>query len=158
MVAQYGDSLLRLCCLYTGDLSSAEDAWQETFLNAFRHLKDFRQECSEKTWLTGIAVNVCRSYLRSEKRRLGHLQALPEGEEAEALPDPASEMPYDDTVLREIHALKPKYREVILMYYYQEMTAKEIAAALGLSESAVTVRLTRARAQLKTKLQDWYDN
>ncbi len=158
MVAQYGDGVLRLCCLYMGDLSSAEDAWQETFLNAFRHLDGFRQECSEKTWLTGIAVNVCRSSLRSEKRRLGHLQMLPEGEEAETLPDPAAEMLYDDTILREIHALKPKYREVILMYYYQEMTAKEIAAALGLSESAVTVRLTRARAQLKVKLQDWYDN
>ena len=158
MVTQYGDSLLRLCCLYTGELSSAEDALQETFLNAFRHIKNFRGDCSEKTWLTGIAVNVCRSYLRREKQRLGHLQLVSGEDETEQIPDRAAEIVYDDTVLREIHALKPKYREVILMYYYQEMTAGEIARALGLSESAVTVRLTRARQQLKVRLQDWYDN
>lgn len=158
MVEQYGDSLLRLCCLYTGNLSGAEDALQETFLKAFRNLGKFRHDCSEKTWLTGIAINVCRSYLRQEKLRTGHLQPLPDGADAEQLADSAAELIYDDTVLREIHRLKPKYREVILMYYYQEMKAKEIAAALGISESAVTVRLSRAREQLKVRLQDWYES
>lgn len=157
MIENYGDSLLRLCCLYMGNLPAAEDALQETYLNAFRHYETFRHECSEKTWLTGIAVNVCRSALRREKLRGLHFVPLSDGMDEERIPDDtAAEVIYDDTVLREIHRLSPKYREVILMYYYQEMKAKEIAAALNISESAVTVRLTRAREQLKKKLFDWY--
>lgn len=156
MMTAYGDSLLRLCCLYTGSLPSAEDALQETFLKAFRGWEHFRHDCAEKTWLTGIAINVCRSQLRQEKLRVAHWFPLPEGEQAEQLPDEGATVIYDDTVLREIHALRPKYREVILMFYYQEMTAREIAAVLGITESAVTVRLSRAREQLKAKLSDWY--
>lgn len=156
MTREYGDSLLRLCCLYIGEITAAEDALQETFLSAFRHYDEFRHECSEKTWLTGIAVNVCRSYWRREKRRMAFWQPIPEGDGTEQCPDPAAEVIYDDTVLREIHALKPAYREVILMFYYQEMSAKEIASALGISESAVTVRLSRGRDKLKEKLKIWY--
>ena len=157
MIETYGDSLLRLCCLYMGNLPAAEDALQETYLNAFRHYETFRHECSEKTWLTGIAVNVCRSALRREKLRGLHFVPLSDGMDEERIPDDtAAEVICDDTVLQEIHRLSPKYREVILMYYYQEMKAKEIAAALDISESAVTVRLTRAREQLKKKLSDWY--
>lgn len=157
MVTQYGDCLLRMCCLYTGNLQSAEDALQETYIRAFKNMNNFRRQCSEKTWLTGIAINVCRSYLRSEKIRLNHIQPMQETFDAEQIPnDKASEIIYDDTVLREIHMLKPKYKEVILMYYYQDMKAKEIAKILGISESSVTVRLSRAREQLKARLSDWY--
>lgn len=156
MVEQYGDCLLRLCCLYTGNLQSAEDALQETFIKAFRNIDRFRHECSEKTWLTGIAINVCRSCLRQEKIRTSHIQPIPDGEGSDQLTDSTAEIIYDDTVLREIHQLKPKYREVVLMYYYQEMKSKEIADVLKISESAVTVRLSRAREQLKAKLKDWY--
>lgn len=156
MVEQYGDCLLRLCCLYTGNLQNAEDALQETFIKAFQNMDKFRHECSEKTWLTGIAINICRSYLRQEKIRIGHIQPMHDNSDTEQLSDSGAEIIYDDTVLREIHRLKPKYREVILMYYYQEMKSKEIAEALKISESAVTVRLSRAREQLKIKLKDWY--
>ena len=62
----------------------------------------------------------------------------------------------DDTVILAIYQLKPKYREVVLLFYYQELKVKEIAGILGISESAVTVRLTRAREQLKGKLERWY--
>ncbi|MEA4986879.1 MAG: sigma-70 region 4 domain-containing protein, partial [Anaerovorax sp.] len=62
----------------------------------------------------------------------------------------------DDTVLNEISKLKPKYREVILLFYYQELKVKEIVAALNITESAVTVRLSRAREQLKKSLKGWY--
>lgn len=157
MIEQYGDGLLRLCCLYMGDNTSAEDAWQETCLQAFRHYGTFRHECSEKTWLTGIAVNVCRSALRREKLRRLHFIPLPDGLDEEKIPEgDAPDTLFDDTVMQAIRQLAPKYREVILMFYYQEMKGKEIAEVLGISESAVTVRLTRARAQLKESLSDWY--
>lgn len=157
MVTQYGDCLLRMCCLYMGNLQSAEDALQETYIRAFKNIDKFKHQCSEKTWLTGIAINVCRSHLKREKIRLNYIQPVHDCSDTEQIPnDKSSEIIYDDTVLREIHMLKPKYKEVILMYYYQEMKAKEIAATLKISESAVTVRLSRAREQLKNKLKEWY--
>ena len=157
IVNEYGDSLLRMCCLYMGSLQSAEDAVQETYIRAFRNIDKFRHQCSEKTWLTGIAINVCRSALRSEKVRLKYIFTPQDELDFERIPqDEVSEIIYDDTVLREIYKLKPKYKEVILMYYYQELKVKEIAEILGISESVVTVRLSRAREQLKPQLEDWY--
>ena len=62
MMQTYGTQLLRLCTLYLKDRMLAEDAVQETFVRAWR--ADFRQECSEKTFLTRIAINICKNYLR----------------------------------------------------------------------------------------------
>lgn len=63
MMQTYGTQLLRLCTLYLKDRMLAEDAVQETFVRAWR--ADFRQECSEKTFLTRIAINICKNYLRT---------------------------------------------------------------------------------------------
>ena len=66
-VKTHGDNLLRLCFLYLRDRQMAEDAVQETFLRAWRAYGRFRGDSSEKTWLTRIAVNVCKSALRRER-------------------------------------------------------------------------------------------
>ena len=64
--------------------------------------------------------------------------------------------PPDDTLVRAIQALPPKYREVIILYYYQEWKAWEIAQRLHVPVSTVTVRLSRARGLLKERLKGWY--
>ena len=61
----------------------------------------------------------------------------------------------DDSLVREVMALPPKYRQAILMRYYHEMTQRECASALGLSESGFSRRLARAQALLKAKLERW---
>ena len=76
-IKTHGDSLLRLCFLYLHDRQLAEDAVQETFVRAWRAYGRFRQDSRDKTWLTRIAVNVCKSALRKE-RPLSLLDA-PEG-------------------------------------------------------------------------------
>ena len=65
MVEQYQSSLLTLCYAYLHERELAEDAVQETFLKAYKALDSVRGECKEKTWLTSIAINVCRSARRS---------------------------------------------------------------------------------------------
>ena len=65
MVGEWQLPLLRTCCAVLGSEDLAKDAVQETFLKAYRGLPSFRGECSEKTWLMRIAVNVCRDMLRS---------------------------------------------------------------------------------------------
>ncbi len=70
LIDHYGDGLLRLCLLYLGDRQLAEDAFQETFLKAWKSLPDFRGDSNMKTWLTRIALNTCRSMLRTGWFRL----------------------------------------------------------------------------------------
>ena len=68
LAAAWQDTLLKLCYVYLRDREAARDAVQETFLKAYRAMDRFRGECSEKTWLIRIAVNVCRSMRRSPWR------------------------------------------------------------------------------------------
>ena len=150
LVEEYGDSLLRTCVLYLKDAALAEDAVQDTFLRAMGAWKSFRGECSERTFLVRIAINVCKSYLRSPwHRRRVPPQAM------DTLSTPAPQEP-DDTLPRAIMALPVKYREVVILYYYQEFKAYEIAQLLHISVSTVTVRLSRARKALREELKGWY--
>lgn len=65
MVEKYQLPLLKMCRMYLKDKTSAEDAVQETFLRAYRALPQFRDECSEKTWLMRIALNICHDLAKS---------------------------------------------------------------------------------------------
>ena len=148
MVAD-GTDLLRLCTLYLGDRTLAEDAVQDTFFRAWRS-GGFRGESGEKTWLTRIAINVCKSYLLSpwHKRRA-------DGEALAALLADASDG-VDDTLIRAVLSLAPKYRAVVLLHYYEGYKAREIAQLLHVRTNTVVSRLKRAREQLKPMLKEWY--
>ena len=67
----YGTDVLRLCCFYLGSRADAEDAAQETFLKAWKHMEHFqgRNQCTPKTWLMKIACNTCRDHLRRAFRK-----------------------------------------------------------------------------------------
>ena len=151
LMAQYGDGILRQCLLMLGDLSQAEDAAQETFVRAWQSYGGFRAEASEKTWLTAIAANVCRNLLRSPWNRRGVDLSFLEGCSAGETETP------DDTVVRAVLALPPKYRQVVVLYYYRDCSTGEIAQMLGIPQGTVSVRLKRARERLKPMLKEWYD-
>jgi RNA polymerase sigma-70 factor (ECF subfamily) len=154
LLEQYGNSLLRLCFLYLKDAHLAEDAVQDTLIKAYESYVRFRGDCSEKTWLTSIAVNICKNYMRSAWwRRIDAEKALESIPATEEMDDPQ-----DETLLLEVMKLSSKYKEVILMFYYQEMRIKEISQALNIPEGTVAVRLKRARELLKNKLKGWYYN
>lgn len=153
MIARYGDGVLRLCLLYLGDRHLAEDAFQETFVKAWRQQGTFRGESSEKTWLSRIAMNTCRDMLRK-----GWLRMMKKSEPIESLLGLAVPQPEDRTDVRDaVLALPGKYREVIVLYYDQEMTMKEISDALALPVHTVSTRLRRARALLKKTLGEEVD-
>lgn len=152
IVQQYGDSLMRICFLYLKDVYLAQDAVQDTFLKIYRNYHKFDTNSSEKTWIMRIAINVCKDYLRSAWHRKVNVQEV-----LDEIPT-HSETHEDDTILIEIMRLKPHYREVILLFYYQDMKISDIAQVLGSPESTVSVRLKRAREQLKKRLEDWYED
>lgn len=152
IVRTYGNAVLRMCFLYLKDTHLAEDASQETFLKVYRSYAQFDGSAGEKTWIMRIAINVCKDYLRSAwNHRVNVVEALNDIPVMQEYPHE------DDTLLREIMRLKPKYKEVILLFYYQDMKICEIARILDAPESTVSVRLKRARDQLKKRLEGWYD-
>lgn len=148
LVAQYGSALLRMCCAYLGDAYLADDAVQDTFIKIYRSWRIFDTPAAEKAWVMRVAVNVCKDYLRSAWRRKVHL--------VEEYPEIAGEedRPKEDNILlEEIMALKPRYRQVILLHYYQQLSVGEIARILSAPQSTVSVRLRRARAILQKRLE-----
>ncbi len=150
MVNQYQGMLLRMCYVYLKDMEQAKDAAQETFLKAYKALPGFRGQCSEKSWLIRIAINTCRDMQRSAWFRHMDRRITPED-----LPLSARMAPDEDDldVMCHIMQLPPKLKEVIMLYYWQEMNATEIAQALGLAQSTVSNRLKRARDLLRKVLE-----
>lgn len=150
----YGDRLLRLCALYLRDASLAQDAVQETFLKAYRRFDGYRGEAAALTWLTAIAVNVCRDMLRSPWLRYTDRRT-----DIANLPEQADPFPFpDSTVITEVMKLPQKYREAVLLRYYQGLKQAEMADALHLSARAVRARLNKANALLRERLKEWYED
>ena len=151
LMEQYGSSLLRMSALYLKDADLAQDAVQETFIKAYRHFSEYRGESSEKTWLTAIAMNVSRDMLKSAWFRHHDRRIVPE-----ELPIPAEEnlQPEEsDDLGRAILELPVKYKDVILLYYYQDMNQDEIAEVLRVSAPTVSRRLKRAQEKLRDVLK-----
>jgi len=149
LIDQYERELLRLCCVYLRDISMAEDAVQETFIKAYQHMDSFRGESSEKTWLYKIAINTCRDMRRSKWLRI-----FDRNVEFDALQIPvqgASDVSI--ALMQEIMRLPVKQREVIFLFYYQDMTLAEIGKLLGAPVSTVGDRLHRARTMLRKAMK-----
>ena len=149
MVKTYEKDLLRLCCMYLKDAVMAEDAVQETFLKAYKSLHAFRGESSEKTWLMRIAINVCKDMQRTAWfRNLGKMVSI------ENVQIPAEqEMSISSELVSEIMKLPSKYKEVVLLYYYEGMNQSEVAQILSVSITTVHRRLEKARELLKKQLE-----
>lgn len=148
LIERYQRDLLRTCTMILKDAHLAEDAVQETFLLAYQNLPRFRGESSARTWLVRIAVNTCRNmrrraWFRHEDRRV----------DLDTLPVSVPGMSETSVALMgEVLRLPQKEREAVWLYYYQEMTAAEVAQSLGVSASAVAKRLSRAREKLRKAL------
>lgn len=152
LVTEYGAPLLRMCFLYLKDIHLAEDAVQDTFFKVYKSYISFKGHSEEKTWVMRIAINVCKNYLRSSWRKRIDEAAVLENITA----DNSTEALQDDALLLEIMKLSPKYKEAVLLFYYQDMKIREIAEVLDIPEATVSVRLMRAREILKIKLKGWY--
>ncbi len=149
MVKEWQLPLLRLCYIQLHDKTLAEDAVQETFVKAFRGWDQFRGQSSEKTWLTKIAVNTCKDLRRRPWFRHTDRRVTPE-----MLPEAAiqpTETNLDLTLA--VMNLPKKYREAIMLYYYQDMDVREIGTVLGIAQSSVSNRLKKGREMLRKALE-----
>ena len=152
MVEEHGDFLLRFCTLYLKDKMLAEDALQDTFIRAWKKQDTYRGEASCRTWLTKIALNVCRNYLRSPWSR--RIEVTDFWELTEGRDGGYGQVDSRLDVMNAILQLKEKYRVVILLHYYEELSVKEIASIMGKKEATVLTQLKRGRECLHKLLQE----
>lgn len=156
-VAQHQDRVARLVYRLLGGHGEAEDVVQDVFLAALRKLPEFRGEARFSTWLTAIAVNICRSRRRARWLRWRPLSAVAANAgQAPALPAEQGAVSAERLaqVRAAVRELPAKYREVIVLRYLEDLPAAEVAAVLGLTTNTVAVRLNRARAKLRDVLAD----
>lgn len=152
----YGDEIMRLCYTYVHSWQTAEDLTQETFIKLYRHLEKFRGEAHIKTYIYAIAINVCKDYISSWKHK--KIQIYHTIEHLLKTNDSTSEKVIQISeageLVNKIEKLASKYKDVILLYYYADMTISEISEALKLPENTVKIRLKRGREKLKLMLEE----
>ena len=148
IMGQYGAMVYRLAYSRTRCPADADDIYQEVFIRYFQKRPVFDSEEHRRAWLLRVTVNRCRTLFASAWFR--HRAALEEC---------AGQEERKETQLDEaLQALRPGDRTVLHLFYYEEMSVRELAELLKLSQSAVTTRLSRARAKLKSQLTEvWQD-
>lgn len=150
LVEEHQHKLLCISYMYLKDRTMAEDAVQETFIKAYKALPYFRGECSEKTWVTRILINTCRDMNRS-----GWFIHMNRSLQPEDLPDRAAPgtNEADDRLSDALWQLPARQKEVLLLYYYHNMTMPEIAQALHVSPATVSRRIKNACQRLEDMLR-----
>ena len=168
LVERFEGRMYRLACRLTSE-TEAPDVLQDTFLQAYRHLDEFRGASRFGTWLYRIATNVCLMRRRAASRRPSEslesfLPRFDENGMHAELPETLSRMPHLDEGIdrqrlaqraREALACLPEtYREAFVLRDLEELPTAEVAEALGIEPAAVRQRVHRARLMLRGFLSD----
>lgn len=146
----YATDVLRVSYYYLGNREMAEDVTQDVFVKLITN-QPLLEEGKEKAWLLKVALNRCRDLWRSawiKKVVLGH-----PGFEAFPAPDEIGKMADQYALAEAVNRLKPEFKEVILLFYYQGFSVTEIAGMLSIAEGTVSSRLSRAREKLQNELK-----
>lgn len=149
----YGNMLFRLACSILLDRSDAEDAVQDMFIKIIGKVPDFGDQAQERAWLTKVLVNQCRDSLKRQKLRTHvSLETILEqtGKEP-SVPGPEEE---GSQMLQEVFSLGEKYRQPLILHYFEGFSVEETASILGIGQSAVKMRLSRGREMLKKRMEE----
>ncbi|MGN0161342.1 MAG: RNA polymerase sigma factor [Lachnospiraceae bacterium] len=156
-VDTYGDMVYRLALTQMKNKSDAEDIFQEVFLRLVKNISKLQSEEHVKAWLIRVTLNCCKSHFMSFWNR--NVQGF---EEDQRDLEPAQESKEINDLLEEkdrvtvsVSHLPKKYRSVVYLFYYEEMSLEEIAQTTGLNVNTVKSRLFRARTMLKKELGDF---
>lgn len=155
LIEDYGTELKRVAYLYVKDQALAEDIIQEVFISCYHHLDSFRQESSYRTWLMRITVNKSKDALKrwSFRNFISKAEIEPDVLEQNT-PESATVSGMEKKeLIQEVLKLPIKLREVIILFYYKDLSVEEISTILQLNENTIKTRLFRAREKLKIKLE-----
>lgn len=139
-------AMFRLAYSIVLNVEDAEDVVGETILKAFSHLEKLRNHKKMKAWIFQILVNESKSYLKKRSR----VELVEDSSlfiQKEGKKDTVSDL------LELIYQLDDSFREVLILYYFEEFSVKEIAKILAMPEGTVKSKLSRARGELKQLME-----
>lgn len=159
LVGRWAARIVACCHAKVRSVDAADDLAQETLVRGFRFLPALDDPDKFGPWLRGIAQRTCLDWLKAKARTQVSLDGLLErnGDRVLAHAAALGEEHVDradetDRLMDQVAALPEDLREVLLLYYYQDVTYRELAETLGVSSATVNARLTKARAMLREKL------
>lgn len=162
----YADKIYRLAVSLLHDEQSADGVVQDTFIKLIEHVDNFEGRSSISTWLYRVAYNECMMRVRRQRPQL-QLDSLDDGEAFmptnltrwDEVPDTAIlESEAVDEMRKAVEKLSPALQAVFTLRDVEELSIRETAQILEISESAVKVRLHRARLQLREQLAGYFDD
>jgi RNA polymerase sigma-70 factor (ECF subfamily) len=168
LVRRYDQSVLRLALHMLGNEQDAQDVHQEAFLKAYRHLGNFRFECSFYTWLYRIVTNLCLDQMRRRKSRRedpatvldasgDEMDLMANISDTRAMANPARELDrkrMGESIQSALDKLTPRERMVFELKHYQGLKLRTIGEMLSTTEETAKNTLFRATRKLRANLAD----
>lgn len=149
LINKYSQMIFNVAYSYTKNSFDSQDIVQEVFIKFYRARNSFETEEHIKNWLIRVTINESLDILRKNKNKVlvgdEYINILPETSEADEK---------NEEIRRCVLSLKDSYKSVIILYYYDGYSIKEIANIFKVSENSIKIRLNRARTKLKEKINE----
>ncbi|MDA1816564.1 sigma-70 family RNA polymerase sigma factor [Bacillus cereus] len=154
---KYGQEVLQFVYSYVNNKEVAEDVTQDIFVKCYKSLHTYKGNSNLKTWLWRIAINHCKDYLKSWYNKkvivteddFTYMESQKESVEQIVIQNAE-----DSRLASAVMSLPIKYREVIYLFYYEELSIKEIATVIEVKGNTIKTRLKKAKELLKKGLEE----
>lgn len=165
LIVRHQPIALSLAIRIVGDRERGLELTQEAILHAYLSLDRLRKPNSFRAWLSAIVVNLCKSHLRRPRVETLSLELLSGGRSFDSLPfSDGAPQPHEAAEARETHRLilaavaqlSPANQEAVLLYYFEQLSVREIASLLQISVPAVKGRLHKSRRKLRDQLRSTF--
>ncbi|HFK1528755.1 MULTISPECIES: sigma-70 family RNA polymerase sigma factor [Bacillus cereus group] len=154
---KYGQEVLQIVYSYVNNKEIAEDLTQDIFVKCYKSLHTYKGNSNLKTWLWRIAINHCKDYLKSwyNKKVIVTEDDFTYMEiQKESVEQTVIQNAEDRELASAVMSLPIKYREVIYLFYYEELSIKEVATVIEVKENTIKTRLKKAKELLKKGLEE----
>lgn len=163
IVDSYKNRVFGMAYKFTNDYDETQDLAQEVFLKIYRQIKNFRGDSKLSTWIYRISVNTCLDWKKKKQRiKSINFSNMVNEENKDQTIDIKDDSPMPDEIILQdedqkivhdlIYQLSDKYKTVLIMYHFNEMSYEDIANSLNIPQRTVETRLYRARRMLKDKI------
>lgn len=146
VIERYSDMVYKVAFGYAKNRTDTDDIFQEVFLRYYKKERSFSSEEHRKAWLIRVTINCSKDFLMSRSKH------LPIGEEAERIG--YYDKIDDGDVFRALDTLESDSRDIVYMFYYEDMSIKSISEAIDMNENTVKTKLSRARKKLAEVLEE----
>lgn len=153
-VEKYLKMVYRISFHYFGNREDAEDVAQDVFVKLYSSRLDINNEEETKAWLIRVTTNTCHSYFRNPFRKRKTEIDEAELENIIGIGSSEQEVINRKVIMDAVMSLPEHYRIIVYLFYYEEYSIGQISNVLGIKETTIQTRLSRAREKLRVALAD----